>query len=349
MNPPKSTKPSILEQLTQMFDNLGEMPRKVLLGLLLLFFVMSASTTLLLAYLVFQPQITSFLNGQSNGQSSAQVTLTVSPAQVNLPAQTMLPAQVSLPTQIVLPAQVNISTQAPSCSGASLKIGSASLPFDSLQMGSSGSAQIPASNPAPAFWINNLENNTVFVLSPTQANLDLLAGVQAGETATVTWESCNTVLYTLLSPFPAEPGLDILLDQKSVGLVIYVPASSLGEGVTVEGSLTGEIITSPPTSAPSEVEAEISLLGTTTSPDKQTIQVQISILNYGALPITLSESDISLITENSASIALSSSDPNLPQNITPGDTMTISLVFPRPDSPTSTLIIFTIEYDLEDY
>jgi hypothetical protein len=153
----------------------------------------------------------------------------------------------------------------------------------------------------------------------------------------------------LLSSQAGEPGLDILLDQESVGLVIYVPASSLGEGMTVEGSLTSEIITAPPTAEPSEVNAELSLLGTTTSADKQTIQVQISILNYGASPITLSERDISLTNENSASIALSSSDPNLPQEIKPGETKTFSLIFPRPDTPTATITIYSVEYDVEGY
>ncbi len=325
MKTPSYRKPDIADQARQLLSSLSNQQRKVLLAGLMLLFFMVGSTTLLLAYMVFQPQIASILVGEATLPNPNQET------------------------QPVLPAQMTLTGQTSSCSGATLKIGSVSLPFDSLQIGSSGSVEAPPNNPARAYWIKNLANNDVFILSPTQENLDLLASLSAGATASITWENCNTSTYTLLSPQAGEPGLDILLDLKPIGLVIYVPASDLSAGVTVEGSLTGEIIASPPTSAPSDENAEVSLVGTNTSADDQSIQVQVSILNYGDSPITFSETDISLVADDATVIALSSADPQLPQIIQPNETKTFSLVFARPKTSTALLTIFSIQYDLENY
>jgi hypothetical protein len=232
-----------------------------------------------------------------------------------------------------------------------LRIGTHTWQLEAIQQEADGSISVPTNTPGTAYWISDLHQNSVFALSPTRENLDILNATQGREEVNVAWENCNTVSYTLLSLVSGEPGLDILLDQKSVGLVIYVPESSLGPGMTLQGALAGETIIAPPTSAPSsgEVDAEISLLGTTTSPDKQTIQVQISIKNYGSSPITLSETDIALTPQGSAPLALTSSDPALPQAIGPGETRTFILVFPRPGTEIATITIYTIEYDLEGY
>jgi hypothetical protein len=50
----------IIEFISQSFSDLGQTPRKLILGGLIFFFFMSASTTLLLGYYVYQPQVDAF-------------------------------------------------------------------------------------------------------------------------------------------------------------------------------------------------------------------------------------------------------------------------------------------------
>jgi hypothetical protein len=90
-------------------------------------------------------------------------------------------------------------------------------------------------------------------------------------------------------------------------------------------------------------------LETTTSADGTTIKVSVSIQNYGAAAFTLSTSDVSLTQQDGTSLNMVSSEPPLPKEIAPGATETIYFTFPRPASPTATLKIFTVEYDIEGY
>jgi hypothetical protein len=338
-------KPKIIESISQFFDGLEETPRKVLLGGLIFLFIMAASTTLLLAYYQFEPQITAWHHRSPSSPtpvSISQLALATSTAQSLVFPPTSQPVQ---------PSPLVFSTSTPSCSSASLRIGTNTWQLEAIQREADGSISVPSNTPGIAYWVSNLRQNNVFALSPNQENLDILNATQGGDEVTITWESCNTTTYNLSSIEAGSPDPAILLDQKTIGLVVYVPDSPLDPGLTLQGALEGETITNPPTAAPSsgEVDAEISLLDTTTSSDKLTLQVLVSIKNYGASPITLSASDIILTPEGSASLAIASSDPALPQAIQPGVTQTFTLVFPRPQTETATVTIYTVEYDLEGF
>jgi hypothetical protein len=336
-------KPNILEIISQFFDGLDETPRKVVLGGLIFVFLMAASITLVIAYYMYEPQITAWLQKSTPTQYISQ-----NPVQYPTQYATQNPTQVSLPVQ---PVQVNLPTQTPSCTGASLQLGTTSWSLESIQLDADGSADVPADTPGVAYWIQNLANNTVFALSPTQENLDLLSALQGGEQATITWQDCNTARFALLAPQYGTPDTDIFADQSMVGLVVYLPESDAFPAMWVKGGLAGETIITPPTPAPyvGEVNAEISLLDSSTSKDLKTIQVVISILNYGSEPISLTTGDISLTPEDESPLQISSSDPQLPQVIGPAESREFTLIFVRPDTAVATLKIFTVEYDLEGY
>jgi len=210
---------------------------------------------------------------------------------------------------------------------------------------------VPEDTPDMAYWINDLELNRVFALSPTQDNLDLLGAVQGGEVAIITWESCNTATYSLFTQRVGVPDDKVFQDRTVLGIIIYVPATPQSAGRTVEGVISSETVTTPPTSVPSSsaVTAEISFLEISTSQDRKTIQVVISIMNNGSEPITISEGDILLTPVGATPLALSRSDPSLPQEILTAESRTFSLVFPRPGTATATLKIFTLEFDLNNY
>lgn len=327
MKPPNPPKRSVPDRANQLLSSLGDQQRKVLLAGLIFFFFMAASTTMLLGYYIYEPEITSWSHKPTSGSNFSQGSQTASPAMINIP------------------------TQAPTCAGASLQLGTSSWRLESIQRLADGSVNVPADTPGVAYWISDLENNPIFALSPTQENLTLVSALQGGEGGTVTWENCNSATYVLSAPQPGVPGTDILLDQARIGIAIYIPESALGPGLMVHGGQLEEIFRTFETAQPGEyvIDAEVSLLEISTSKDEKTIQVTISVLNYGSVPITVTANDILINPEDVAPLSLISSEPSLPQELNPQESKTLTLIFPRPTSPTAVLKVFNIEYDLEDY
>lgn len=233
----------------------------------------------------------------------------------------------------------------PPCGESTLQIGDAKYQIKETNTKSDGFLKIPSNTPDIAYWVNQTETNQVFALSPTSENLALQN--KNPEKAIVTWENCNSSTYTLSAPQTGLPDMNTLLDQSFSGITIFVQNSN--DGFVIHGEFMGEEIQAFDTPDPSSIQAEISLLETTTSTDGKTIRVEVSILNSGQSPITLSTSDISLTPENATALALETSEPALPKEIKVGATETIYLTFIRPATPTATLKIFSAEYELDGY
>jgi hypothetical protein len=297
----------------------------VLVGLIVIFFIAGISA-LILAYEIFQPQITVLLRKATAAQVSPPTS------------------QTGLSTHVAAPGQT------PACDKSTLQLATASWRIEPIQLSADGSVNVPAGNHDAAYWINDLESNSVFALSPSPENFAKLKALQGGEEARVIWDNCKSATFTLFSLQVGAPSKKVFADQTSLGIVVYVPETSSTSGLLVLGVRAEETIKASGTAKArsNEINAEISLLAASTSADKTTIQVEISIFNYGAAPITFSESDISLIPEGASPLALSRSDPELPQDILPVEGKLFSLIFPRPAVATATLKIFTIEYGLED-
>jgi hypothetical protein len=294
-----------------LLNRLPEQQRKVLLAGLITFFLLAAATTLLLGYYIYQPEIRNLLHRP-------------------------ITAAEAMPT--------------PACAASTLQIGDTPLVFKSTWQSSDGSWNIPVINPAPAYWIRNLEKNYVFILTHRKDALALFNSLKGGEQAVIIFDNCNASRFMLSAPQSGEPSTEMLLSQPA-GIIVYLPHKGTSPGIMVRGELLDETTTSPPTFAPStgEVNAEISLLETFTSEDKQTIQVVISILNYGSEPITLSIGDISLTPTEQTSLAASRVDPALPKEIKASETQTFTLIFARPESPNATLKIFAQSFTLGEY
>ena len=99
----------------------------------------------------------------------------------------------------------------------------------------------------------------------------------------------------------------------------------------------------------SQVLAEIGLQDTSLSLFRTSLNIEVSIYNFGTLPFTLSESNVTLTQPDGTRLALKSSKPNLPLEFQPGETKTVELSFEPPASPIATLKILTVEYDIEGY
>lgn len=231
----------------------------------------------------------------------------------------------------------------------SLVLGTRSFEIRTIELKEDGTLDIPRNHPERAYWVEGTTTNLVFGLSPLPDNLTLFSTLKSGDTATVTWANCNTATYNLSAPQSDVPETSTLLDQSTSQITIFVPGEIASGGTMVQGELQEETITTFNTPDASALQAEISLLETTTSTDGSTITVSVSIYNFGGTAFTLSASDVSLTPENASPVAPLNSEPALPKEIEPGTTEAISFTFSRPSSTSATLKIFSVEYELEGY
>ena len=239
----------------------------------------------------------------------------------------------------------------PDCGSSTLVLGTATFQIQSITPAPDGSLKIPSDTSGIAYWVEGTNTNYIFVLSPTPDNLAIMSTITMGSTAKATWQNCNSTTYSLLAPQQGSLNISISSDQSVEGITVFFQTDVSGAGFVFSGELTEQQLSAIPTPAAgiSDIEAEVSLLETTTSSDRTSIRVGVSILNYGIAPFTLSASDISLTQQDGTPLVMISSEPPLPKEIDAGSTETIYFAFPRPASPTTALKILTIEYEIEGY
>lgn len=230
-----------------------------------------------------------------------------------------------------------------------LVLGNRLFAIHTIKQANDGSLQIPGDQPGMIFWVDGTNVNAVYALSPAADNEALQSNLTAGTTAVVTQAGCNTTSYILSAPVAGVPDTSALMDQSLSRITIFMPPFSTSSGFVILGDLQGETISKFNSPNPAELQAEISLLGTTTSADKTTITVSISINNTGQTAGELNTTTVSLTPGMSAPQSPVSSDPALPLTIALGKTVVVKLVFNRPVEPTATLKVFSAEYELSGY
>ncbi len=232
------------------------------------------------------------------------------------------------------------------CNPATLTLGTQQYIIETIPPEANGSLKVPAEREDTVFWVEGTDTNQAFALSPTTKNLALEAALKTGDQVIVKQANCNSTTYTLSTLQKGTPSLSALLDQSASAITIFIQADSSAAGFTAKGELQAETITTFNTPDASAIQAEISLLETTTSADGKTIRVGVSILNTGQSSITLTANDVSLSSENNTP---ASAEPALPKEIKAGASETIYFTFPKPSSKTAVLKVFSAEYELEGY
>jgi hypothetical protein len=270
-----------------------------------------------------------------------------------------------------MPRATSSATPAPdNCGSPSLTIGTAVFAIRAFRPAANDFLGVPSASPKVAFWIAGTEANLAFVIAPDAENLSvgesLLSSI-AGQSATVRWADCTSTTYTLSSAKEAASSGAALPDQSIPGITLFFQQDSSGSLSVVRGALAGQQVNALNTPMPSAVEtpafptssiptpdaksiqAEISLLDIKASADGRSVQVSISILNTGQPSFDLSTESVALTAEDATVAKLLESEPSLPQSFKPGEPKGITLTFARPSSPTATLKILDIEYDIEGY
>jgi hypothetical protein len=239
----------------------------------------------------------------------------------------------------------------PDCGSPTLLLGTNTFQIETIQLAADGTLSVPSDTSGIVYWVDGTNRNYTFVLSPTPENLAILPALTTGSTAKVTWSNCNSTTYTLSAQQPASFSPSALPDQLVEGITVFFQTDASGAGFVFRGELTEEQISTFSTPIPNtaNIQAEISLLETTTSPDNGSIRVGVSIQNYGEAAFTLAGPDVTLTQPDGTPVPVLSSEPPLPKEIAPGTTETIYFFFSRPASPTATLNILKVEYELEGY
>jgi hypothetical protein len=235
------------------------------------------------------------------------------------------------------------------CGSPTLVIGTMTFQIQTLAPAADGSYAVPADGQGIAYWVKDTNTNPVFVISPTPENLTCASTVSDGTTAKLTWSNCNSTTYTLSAGQPGTLGIPALSKQSNEGITIFFEMHTTGAGTAFKGELAGQTITTVNTPDTSQKLAEISLLETSASKDGKSVDIAVSINNYGSSAFTLSPNDVVLTPSDGTPISMTSSNPALPKEIAAGKTETFHFTFPRPAIPTATLKVLTAEYDVEGY
>jgi hypothetical protein len=264
-----------------------------------------------------------------------------------------LQRQAPLGTSTVTPTEFIPAVFVPTldCGTPTLVIGTTTYQIQTIQRAPDGTFSVPQDDSGSAYWVADTDPSYVFILSPTTDNIALQTSLTTGDLVTVNWADCTTQSFVVSAVETGQLNDPSLLVQSSPGMAIFIQADSTLAGFVVKGEAPEAIISVIDTPRPDEsgILAEVSLLETSASPDGITIEIGISILNYGQSPFTLSTANVSLTPLDSPSVILAGSEPSLPKEIKPGSTETFLLTFPRPTVSIATLKVFTIEYDIEGY
>lgn len=264
-----------------------------------------------------------------------------------LPDVSNIPLVSTGPTEVI----PTVFIPTPDCGSPTLVLGTTTFQIQKLTPAADGSLTVPQDSPGIAYWVEGTNSNYVFVLPPLPENLAAMDTITVGSLATTTWSDCTSISFNLLAPQEGSFNASILPDQSQEGITVFFQTDPSDVGFVFKGGLAEQAVDviDTPRADESGILAEISLLETIRSADGATIRVSLSIRNYGQAAFTVSSEDISLIQTEGSTLALAESKPRLPEKINAGETKTFEFSFPRPSSPTATLKIFTVEYDIEGY
>lgn len=253
------------------------------------------------------------------------------------------------PTATETPFVATLLVPTTDCGTSTLLLGSSAFQIETIQAGADGTLAVPSDKSGMAYWVDGTNSNYTFVLSPTPENLATMSTLTAGSTAKVTWSDCNSTSYSLSAPQQGSFNSAALPDQSVDGITVFFQTDPSGASFVFTGELTEAQISTFNTPVPGDIQAEISLLEITTSPDGGSMRVGVSIQNYGTAAVALAGTDVTLTQPDDTPVGMLSSMPPLPKEIAPGTTETIYFFFLRPGSPTATLKLWTVEYELEGY
>lgn len=234
----------------------------------------------------------------------------------------------------------------PPCVEPSIAVGPATFRVESLSHTAGSPLAAPDGKPDTAYWVSGTGSNYLFVLSPTAENQALGAALKAGTPVVIRWGDCSTEGFAIVSTGFEKSDDPSLFDPSAAGFNLFIPGGSSDLGMVIHAVRPEVKVLPTPTAAENETRAEVEFLDTAASPDGKSVRLSIAVKNLGVSPITLKADMISLTPENGPSLAPSSVEPALPQEIQPGERNEFIIIFPHPGVNTAVFKILDFNVDL---
>jgi hypothetical protein len=228
-----------------------------------------------------------------------------------------------------------------------LILGASKFRIESVARAADGSVAVPADASEVAFWIQGTSANYVFALSPTSTNLGLKTKLKAGDPTKIVWGDCSTEEYVIKKIESGTPNIAKLLEPSAARVSVFIQSTGTVEGFVVQaGRPEPQVQATPaPTEEPA-VDAELAFLETKVSADGKTLTMSIAVKNTGHKAFALTAKDISLTVGNAAPLAPQSVEPGLPQEIAPGASMNLRIIFPKPAGNTAVFKLLDFSADI---
>jgi hypothetical protein len=242
--------------------------------------------------------------------------------------------------------QLGLPTATQPCVQPALLLGHASFPLEALAR-AGDRLPLPPGKAGVAGWVADTFAPYVFLLVQASTNPDLQATLKPGDPMVVQWADCGREEYIFSSRLPGTPDAEDWLAQTAAGIVVIVQPP----GGTPAYALRGErpAMAQPETPEPTDenaIQADITFGDTIVSEDGQTLTTALTITNRGSQAITITPNDLWLTVEGEEPLAPLSVEPALPQEIQPGDSQSLTIIFPNPGGNVATLKLLDFSMDL---
>jgi len=177
----------------------------------------------------------------------------------------------------------------------------------------------------------------VFLLKPAANSPDMQVALKSGESLVIQWADCGREEFVLAAIQPGAPDAQALLAQTTRHRCDR-PGAGQRSSLCAARRATGAGSTrNPEPTDPNVIQADITFGETVVSEDGKTLQTSLTVTNTGSKPITINPTDLSLAAEGKAPLSPLSIAPALPQEIQPGDSLSLTITFPHPGSHTAVL------------
>jgi hypothetical protein len=303
---PSKPKPPV--QTNTLLDRFDPTQRKVLLAGLIFFFIMAGISTLMLAYYIFEPEISAYRN---------------------TPTPTLTP------------------TPTPQCVRPTLTLGTYTFPLEVVSLTTQGTLPILTASTGTAWWVSDTFSPFVFMLKTGLGNPDLSTSLNPGDPMVVQWADCGREVFVLTGIQPGSPDTESLMAQSGPGMVVIVQPEGNLPGYVIQGQRPGLVNpATPEPTLENAIMVDITFEGTGLSADQKTLQTSLTITNRGANPITVSTDDLTLTADGKTPFSPLSVEPALPQEIQPGGSLSLTITFPNPGGNTAVLKVLDTTVDI---
>ena len=191
-----SHKTDVPGQNSQSSDGLRTRQHKLLLLALIVIFLLSASGTLLLGYMVFKPQVTAIFQ---------------------------------------LLTRASNPTDTPQCIRPTLTLGGYIYPLQSIALSNDGTLPLIPGPPGTAWWVSDTSSPFVLIFDPASRSLDLKSVLSPGDQMEIQWADCGREEFVFTDFQSGIPDFQSMLQNGDEDIDVIVQPVGTEKGYVLRG------------------------------------------------------------------------------------------------------------------